>query len=82
VTVTATAQPRGQRRGGLGRAAWFLGPVMVTELRAGVRHGEALGDFRQHRGVPRLPPGDDSVVDVLVALLEVAALERILNHVE
>ena len=43
---------------------------------------EALGDFRQHRRVPCLPLGDDSVVDVLMALLEIAALERIINHVE
>jgi hypothetical protein len=55
---------------------------VVGEFLAGERAGEALGDFRQHRRVPRLPLGDDSVVDVLVALLEVAALERILNNVE
>ena len=42
----------------------------------------ALGDFRQHRRVPCLPLGDDSIVDVLAALLEIGALERILDHVE
>jgi hypothetical protein len=47
---------------------------MVGELRAGIRLGEDLRDFLQHRRVPRLPLGDDSVVDVLVALLEVTAL--------
>src|SRR6202022_4593389 len=46
------------------------------------RVGKALGDFRQHRRVPRLPLGGYTVIDVLVALLEIAALERILDHVE
>jgi hypothetical protein len=55
---------------------------VVGDFLAGERAGEALGDFRQHRRVPRLPLGDDSVIDVLVALLKITALERILDHVE
>src|ERR1700737_3155424 len=73
---------RGQRDGWIGRPVCFLGAVVVGELLAGERAGEALCDFRQHRPVPRLPLGDDSVVDVRAALLEIAALERILDHVE
>ena len=73
---------RRQRLEGIGRPTWFLRAVVVGELLAGERVGEALGDFRQHRRVPRLPLGDDSVVDVLVAPLEIGALERILDHVE
>jgi hypothetical protein len=73
---------RRQRLEGIGRPTWFLRAVVVGELLAGERVGEALGDFRQHRRVPRLPLGDDSVVDSLVALLKIGALERILDHVE
>src|SRR6266446_5662208 len=61
---------RGQRDGWIGRPACWLRAVVVGELLAGERAGDALGDFRQHRRVPRLPLGDDSVVDVLMALLK------------
>ena len=73
---------RAKRQGGIGRPAWFLRVVVVGELLPGERVGEALGDFRQHRCVPRPPLGNDSVVDVLVALLKIGTLEGILDHVE
>src|ERR1700730_3629476 len=73
---------RGQRDGWIGRPTWLLRAVVVGELLAGERVGKALGDFRAHQRVPRSPLGDDSVVDVLMALLKIAALERILDHVE
>jgi hypothetical protein len=73
---------RGQRDGWIGRPAWFLRAVVVGELRAGVDLDKALSELRKHRGVPGMPFGDQLVVDILAAVLEVAALERILDHVE
>ena len=55
---------------------------MVGEFVAGERMTEALGDFRKHRRVPRIPLGDDPVVDVFVALPEVGTFEWILDDVE
>ena len=55
---------RGRREGWIGRPACLLRAVVVGEVLAGKRAGEALGDFRQHQRVPRLPLGDDLVVDV------------------
>ena len=80
-TITAAAL-EGQEARQNRAPAWFLRAIVVGELLPGERVGEALGDFRQHRCVPRLPLGNDSVVDVLVALLKIGTLKGMLDHVE
>src|SRR4051794_28058721 len=57
-------------------------PEMVGKLGPGEAQGKALRVERPHRSVPVLPFGDETLVDVGMAILEVGTLHRILHDIE
>src|SRR5258708_20389427 len=43
---------------------------------------ETLLDLRQHGSVPVIPLEDEAMINVLLAVLEVGALERVFHNIE
>src|SRR5439155_21805482 len=64
------------------RREWIPRAVVIRQKIGRVAVGRRLRALGQHGGAPGLPVRLEAVEHVLVALLEIAALARILHHVE
>src|SRR5262249_13370259 len=55
---------------------------MISQIIAAEHEGGAFRDLRQHGGIPCMPFGNESVVDILVSCFQIRALHWVSNDVE